>query len=387
MSMDGQPPDDLQQAVAATLRRLRGESRDPRQATPARLEPQLLSRSTADLGQPATVAISAGAPTMAQRLASDVAHQPSPEPDLLSAVTENAEIPPSPQSSRAGLRQSFAADVEAHESRQQRRHRLRYAVLLIVVASLAGVGWWAYRNHGGRLRGGEVPVIAADETPEKVAPAGQAATETSSDDKTVYKEIAPGGGTQQKSELLLPQPEAPALPPVPLAAAPSDANAGPAAPSSSSQAPAAPPAPAAAETPPTSDKSVASSAAETSAAMSPAPAMPLPENGPASDSPIPAVTASTQPAPVAEDTPTAAGNYRIQLAATKSEPAAEATWNRLTAKYQDILASLTLHVEKTDLGSKGIYYRVQAGPFADQAAAKDVCIKLKAKGQQCLVKP
>ena len=46
-----------------------------------------------------------------------------------------------------------------------------------------------------------------------------------------------------------------------------------------------------------------------------------------------------------------------------------------------------MHIEKVDLGTKGIYYRVQAGPFTDKNAARDVCAKLTPKGQPCLVKP
>ena len=62
-------------------------------------------------------------------------------------------------------------------------------------------------------------------------------------------------------------------------------------------------------------------------------------------------------------------------------------WKRLSTKYKDILGPLSVHLEKADLGTKGTYFRVQAGPFTDKAAAKDVCVKLKAKGQPCLVKP
>ncbi len=99
-------------------------------------------------------------------------------------------------------------------------------------------------------------------------------------------------------------------------------------------------------------------------------------------------TASTETgvAP-ANDKPTAAGNYRVQLASLKSQADANKAWRRLSAKYPDILGPLSLHLEKADLGAKGIYYRVQAGPFTEKAAARDICAKLKAKKQQCLVKP
>jgi SPOR domain len=389
MSTEGQPPDDLQEAVAATLRRLRGEAGEQQAGGARRVEPQFSSSPAAS---PATLAAPAatGAPTLAKQLAADLANQPMPEPDLLTPITGNAEIPPSPQN-RAALRQGLAAKIEAEDAHEARRHRIRYALVLIAVAALVGVGWWAYRNYAGRLRGGEVPVISAQQTPEKVPPASQAAPETPSEDKTVYEDTAPGAGTKQKSEVLLPQPEAPVLPPAPATGVSSDSNAGPAASGSAAAAPPPPPPPAADEKAAMPDRAVGSSAGESAGVpATPAPASTLPANGSASGVANPGATntASTGATlPTAEDTPTAAGNYRIQLAATKSEAAAEATWNRLTIKYQDILASLSLHVEKTDLGAKGIYYRVQAGPFSEKAAAKDVCVKLKAKGQQCLVKP
>ena len=99
--------------------------------------------------------------------------------------------------------------------------------------------------------------------------------------------------------------------------------------------------------------------------------------------------ASSAPATAApaNDAPTAAGNYRVQLAALKTEADANSAWKRLAAKYPDVLGSLAPHLEKADLGAKGIYYRVQAGPFTDKNAARDICTKLKAVGQQCLVKP
>ena len=98
-------------------------------------------------------------------------------------------------------------------------------------------------------------------------------------------------------------------------------------------------------------------------------------------------SSAAAPAAPANDAPTAVGNYRVQLAALKSEADANSAWKRLAAKYPDVLGSLAPHLEKADLGTKGIYYRVQAGPFTDKNAARDVCAKLKGLGQQCLVKP
>ncbi len=82
-----------------------------------------------------------------------------------------------------------------------------------------------------------------------------------------------------------------------------------------------------------------------------------------------------------------ADNFRIQLAALKTEAEANTTWKRILAKHNDVLGSLSVHIVKADLGAQGIYYRVQAGPFADKASAAAACDQLKTAGQQCLVKP
>jgi hypothetical protein len=42
-----------------------------------------------------------------------------------------------------------------------------------------------------------------------------------------------------------------------------------------------------------------------------------------------------------------------------------------------------LTVERADLGSKGIYYRVQAGPLADRAHAAALCDALKNDSVPC----
>lgn len=77
------------------------------------------------------------------------------------------------------------------------------------------------------------------------------------------------------------------------------------------------------------------------------------------------------------------GNVYIQLAAVKSEADAKTKWAALKSKYSS-LSSLALKVQKADLGAKGTFYRVQAGPTsADNAAS--VCAKIKAAKGDCLI--
>jgi TPR repeat protein len=76
---------------------------------------------------------------------------------------------------------------------------------------------------------------------------------------------------------------------------------------------------------------------------------------------------------------------RIQLAAVKNADEATPEWNRLQKELGTQLDGLVLTVESVDLGTKGIYHRIQAGPFADKSAAAAKCAVIKQMNHDCLV--
>ena len=76
---------------------------------------------------------------------------------------------------------------------------------------------------------------------------------------------------------------------------------------------------------------------------------------------------------------------RIQLAAVKTPEEAQKEWNRLQKSLGGSLTGLSLTVEGVDLGAKGVFQRIQAGPFQDKAAAAAKCGAIKALKQDCLV--
>lgn len=76
---------------------------------------------------------------------------------------------------------------------------------------------------------------------------------------------------------------------------------------------------------------------------------------------------------------------RIQLAAVKNADEATPEWDRLKKALADPLDGLVLTVESVDLGTKGIYHRIQAGPFPDKAAAAAKCDVIKQMKHDCLV--
>jgi TPR repeat protein len=83
--------------------------------------------------------------------------------------------------------------------------------------------------------------------------------------------------------------------------------------------------------------------------------------------------------------PPEAGAFRIQLGALDSATAAEAEWRRLKRHHRDSLEALRHRVQRADLGAKGVFYRLQAGPLADAGRAKGMCETLARHNVPCLV--
>jgi cell division septation protein DedD len=99
-------------------------------------------------------------------------------------------------------------------------------------------------------------------------------------------------------------------------------------------------------------------------------------------------TAPAQPAPyrtAALPSGAEAGNYVVQISSQRSEAEAQASFRALQAKYPKVLGSRQPLIRRADLGSKGVYYRAQVGPFATAEDANQLCGNLKAAGGQCIV--
>lgn len=73
----------------------------------------------------------------------------------------------------------------------------------------------------------------------------------------------------------------------------------------------------------------------------------------------------------------------VHLASYRSAEQAERGWSQLRRAHSEILGNLDHAVSRVDLGSKGVFYRLVAGPFANAAEASSVCAKLKSRRQFC----
>jgi cell division septation protein DedD len=278
----------------------------------------------------------------------------------------------------------LVGEQRAEEEYPERRRRLPTALLTVAaMAVFAGGLWFAYhqgaRNatNPGSSSGAGVPLIRADERPTKVKPDQPGGMDVPDRDKLVFAD-KPTGPLVEKllppAEQPRPVPPAPPQPAPPIGAMLNPVPPGPASATVFAGEDAAPktakPGAAPAAKPP------AKPTTEQKMAAAPKPAT---EQKPAVE-PKPAAT----PKPAVAPTPTAqAGGIRVQLGSLRSPEAARDEWTRLKQANSDVLGRLTAVAVRTDLGDKGIYYRIQAGPLVDAAAADHLCGELKKRNLGC----
>ncbi len=261
-----------------------------------------------------------------------------------------------------------------YDNKPPRRKPVTGIVLGLAAAGVAVLSWWTYEIAKPPKMPSNVPVIHSDSGPVKEVPVNPGGMVVPDQDSALLNRDSKGA---PKPEQLLPAAE-PVLPrPV---AAPKPADTG--APSAS-----APPAQTATATPTPPTPSPAPSPPPAAVA----PPEPAPPATAAAPKATPQATPSTPPqtaalAPATKATP--GGAYRVQLGAVRSEDAAKQEWERLKKQQPDVLGKLSLTTARVDLGDKGTFYRIQAGPIADQAQAEQACAALKSRNVGCiLVKP
>ena len=243
-------------------------------------------------------------------------------------------------------RADLYADPREDEARPRFRGLVASLVALVVIVVFAGGLWLAYQQglkRGGVIAGAaDVPLIRADERPTKVKPEKPGGMEVPDRDKLIY--------TQKRAavEHLLPPPEKPMPRPTAASAA---------APSASPQPPPAPAGAGAANlAPPAQPQQLAGK--------------PLAKTGSA---------AAEAAKPLAAQK---TGGTRIQLASVRSEEAARQEWDRIRRRNPDLLGSVSATPVRTDLGEKGVYYRLQTAPIAD---AERICGELKRRNVGCII--
>jgi hypothetical protein len=265
---------------------------------------------------------------------------------------------------------------ERHERIFVRRRPRRVVVLLIAALAMlgsSGAFLALYHRLTRPPAPGDVPLIRADSAPIRHRPTNPGGIEVPGQGTMVLD----GGQGEPKVEQLLPPPETPLPRPVPAENAGAPA---PAPPPTAAAGPAVATAPAAAP---------ASTPPAAGARPGPAPAVPRPTPKAPAAAPPPAPPRPALARVEATNPVLAAGRgYRLQVGAVRSPEAAKQEWERLRRLHSTVLGKLNLVTERADLGDRGIFYRIQAGPIADAATAEQDCSELKRHGVSCiLIKP
>jgi hypothetical protein len=253
---------------------------------------------------------------------------------------------------------------------RRRGQILTVMVSIAAIASFGSVVWWAHNQDvkaGGR--GLEPLVVQAPTTPSRVKPENAGGLVPPNQDKEVFNRIAPGAVPNQP-EKLLPGVDTPKLPAagLPTPAAPKQE-----ATAAKTPTPMQPTAPGAGPTPAPGQAATTPAATVQPASATAATTLVPTEAGPSIASLIENMSGPT-------------GGWRVQIASVKSEDVAKSTWARLQSAHGDVLANLRMQAARVDLGDKGVWYRVQAGPL-DEKQAQSVCNTLKGRRADCVTVP
>ena len=76
---------------------------------------------------------------------------------------------------------------------------------------------------------------------------------------------------------------------------------------------------------------------------------------------------------------------RVQLGAFKSKARAATEALRLNGAHESILGGRKIVLDRADLGERGVFYRLRAGPFNDRASAQLFCQKFVVQKRSCIV--
>lgn len=227
-----------------------------------------------------------------------------------------------------------------------------------VVLVFGAVVWNAYRQ-GIRTNPDDAPIFAADDSPYKRRLDDQGQPRSSETNMRLFDSIDNNDRTtlaENTSEAPVTEVSATVSDGRPRDLRPN------AAPTSSST-----PAPA-----PTTSAPVRTSTPEPVATQEVAPPRPLP--------PVEPTTSAANTSRF-----DASGGYLVQVMALRDRPTAETAWAQLVEAHRDLLAGAVMDIQRADLGSRGIFYRLRVAAFSTRDGATELCNALQARNQSCIV--
>ncbi len=80
--------------------------------------------------------------------------------------------------------------------------------------------------------------------------------------------------------------------------------------------------------------------------------------------------------------------YKVQIASFRSKSDVEKEWNSLSKRFPKLIGGYSHYVVTRNIEGKGIFHRLQIGPFNQESDANRACKQLKESGVNCfLIKP
>lgn len=249
--------------------------------------------------------------------------------------------------------------------------------LLTMLVATAAVGGFAvvvvYSYDKGKVAGNEgaVPLITAQSGPTKMRPKDPGGMVVPNRDKQVYGRLNVAERPPRVERLLPPPETVVSKPPPPVPASRVAAMSGKSMEQTAKKLAAIEPA-----------------AGNATAKIPPAPPVksaPAMKDKQAVQKPMKTASLATPPKKAMKSSRSA---YRVQLASVRSEKAAAQAWGRHKFNHAELFGKLESKIVRVELKGKGTYYRLQAGPLANAAAARTLCSKAKKRKIGCiLVRP
>jgi SPOR domain len=219
----------------------------------------------------------------------------------------------------------------------------------------------------------EAPLIRAEEQPIKVSPESPGGMEVPNRDIMIYGRLQHEKlAGKPPVERLLPEPERPLLPPPPAPSSPAQESQHTARPDALTE----------------RDSGLTMPAPEgdtiAPATPSPTPVPPSAVGAPSLPSSPPKLR-SVVPGTADKASKPAAGSFQLQLFSARSPEDAKAAWTKLKARNGDLLGALSPVVARANLGERGTFYRLRAGPVESEARAQAICDALSDRGASCII--
>ena len=268
------------------------------------------------------------------------------------------------RSDMAGRENPFEDDYRGFDVREDETARgpLILTLAIGVLLIFGGVVWNTYRQ-GVRPPTDGLPSVIAEAQPFKQLPADPGGKPVKYTDKQFYDAMDASERTEADMKLAsaTTAPAAGALaggPPADLRPAPAD--------------------------------TLAEETVTSAPVPQPLPVTELPAPGGATE-PLPTAVSIKPPEPIeplssqARFTFTESGQFLVQIAALRSEEAAETAWRRVTSSAPELYHGASKRIQRADLGSEGVFYRLRVGAFAERAEAAAFCEAIKETGASCIV--